>query len=140
MLWRWSPWIALLVSVALFAHNVVLLGGLARHPTLGPPAAAAAERESPWLSAQMQLGRWLAERGLFAESGLSAAREIFAAREQAVGENPEAALDLLLRPGLGFRHTLLRIGQWLAPLALLIAVLLFLFAPRTVHLVGGRRD
>jgi hypothetical protein len=135
----WLPWILLASALALFAHNVVLLGGLARHPTLGPPALAAAERESPWLRAQMTLGRWLADRGLFAADGLEAAERVFAPREQGVAQAPEAALDLLLRPGLGWRHGLLRVGQWLAPLAFLAAILLFAFAPRQVQLIGTRR-
>lgn len=139
-MWRWLAGFLLLVGFAVLAHNLVLLGGLARHPTLGAPAVAAAERESPWIRAQMRLGRWLADRGVFAESGLDAARRMFAAREAAVEVRPEAALDVLFRPGLGFQHALLRIGQWLAPLALLLAILLLALAPRGVHLVGPPRD
>ncbi len=138
-MWRWLAGFLLLLSVGLLAHNVILLGGLARHPTLGAAAVAAAERESPWIRWQMRLGRWLADRGVFADSGVDAARRMFAAREAAVGERPEAALDLLFRPGLGVQHALLRIGQWLAPLALLLSMLLFVFAPRGVHLLGPPR-
>ncbi|MDW8479978.1 MAG: hypothetical protein RML12_09540 [Xanthomonadales bacterium] len=129
--------VLLVLAVAGFLYSLVLLGGLARHPSLGPPVLAAAEREAPLLALHLRLGARLAEAGIAAESGLAAAKEIFAPIERELLEFPATALDRVWNSRLGLRHALLRWSYRLAPWALLLGAVLLATAPRPIRSLGG---
>lgn len=138
MLKRLRHWIVLILFILSFLYNAVVWGGLLRLPGMGAPALDSAQREAPLVLLYMRSGEWLAGQGLFVGSGERLASSTFGAAEQRVLENPRAAMDILTGRSISGSHGWLKFNHWLAPVLLLLALILFVRRPKSLHMFGPK--
>jgi hypothetical protein len=138
MLKRHRHWIVLALFLLSFLYNAVVWGGLLRVPEMGAAALDSAKREAPLVLLYMRSGEWLAEQGLFVDSGRRMADRAFGPAEERVSVSPRAAMDILTGEALNSSHRWLKFNHWLAPFLLLLTLLLLARRPKTVHMFGPK--
>jgi hypothetical protein len=137
---RKLPIIGFVLFALVFLFDLVVYGGLAEIPEIGPIVQRAAVREAPLVLSYMTLGSWLDEKipalGVWGESyAMEALQEGF----ERIRHDPTVAIDLIFSNSWNSKHGWIKFYHWAAPVLLILSLILWARRPKVVRMMGGRR-
>ena len=137
---RHLHWYAIAVFLIVLGYDLVVWGGAARLPEVGPKLLGSARQEAPLVYAYMNAGgvldgavpaldRWGQQRA-------SAALGDGFVR---ISEEPRVAMDLVFSQTWNSGHAMLKFCHSAAPVLAVLSLILWLRRPKKISLMGARR-
>lgn len=120
--------------------DALTFAAMATQPVVGPALVSAADVEAPIAHTYIVLGTPLvASSPVLEDVGGAVAAAAFGASYGAIGNSPDAAMDLLFSDSHGPLSALFLLSYWGAPLLLLLTLVAWVFRSRHAHLIKSVR-
>jgi hypothetical protein len=137
---RKLPIIGFVLFAVVFLFDLVVYGGLALLPDIGPIVQRSALREAPLALSYMSLGSWLDEKvPALGAWGSNYAQEALQEGFERIRHDPSVAMDLIFSNNWNSKHSWIKFCHWAAPALFIVSLILWARRPKTVRMMGGRR-
>lgn len=137
---RYLHWYLIVAFVLVLAYDLVVWGGAARLPEIGPKLLGSAREEGPLTYLYMTAGGALDSAiPTLDQWGQQHATAALADGFPRIKEDPRVAMDLVFSQTWNSRHATLKFCHWAAPALAVLSLVFWLRRPKKIRLIGGRR-
>jgi len=137
---RYLHWYVIVLFLLVLAYDLVVWGGAARLPDVGPRLLGSARQESPLVYLYMFAGGALDQAvPALDQWGQQHAAAALSDGFERIKQDPAVAMDLVFSQTWNSHHAMLKFCHWAAAALAVLSLVFWLRRPKKVSLIGGRR-